>query len=92
MRDPLLAAWQTTPVSMVPEFDVKAIASVYSTCASSYKKRSNVDVSERAAILRRAADTMLQQTPQLYDLLVKEAHKTWGDAAAEVREAVDFLR
>ena len=35
---------------------------------------------------------LLQQTPQLYDLLVKEAHKTCGDAAAEVREAVDFLR
>jgi RHH-type proline utilization regulon transcriptional repressor/proline dehydrogenase/delta 1-pyrroline-5-carboxylate dehydrogenase len=25
-------------------------------------------------------------------LLVKEAHKTWGDTVAEVREAVDFLR
>ena len=25
-------------------------------------------------------------------LLVKEAHKTWGDCVAEVREAVDFLR
>ena len=51
-----------------------------------------MDVPERAAILRRAADTMLQQTPQFCDLLVKGAHKTWGDAAAEVREAVDFLR
>ena len=35
---------------------------------------------------------LLQQTPQFCDLLVKGAHKTWGDAAAEVREAVDFLR
>ena len=25
-------------------------------------------------------------------LLVKEAHKTWGDAVSEVREAIDFLR
>ena len=49
-------------------------------------------VAERAAILRRAADTMLEQTPMFCALLVKEAHKTWGDAVSEVREAVDFLR
>src|SRR5690606_8444619 len=29
---------------------------------------------------------------ELCALLVKEAKKTWGDAIAEVREAVDFLR
>jgi RHH-type proline utilization regulon transcriptional repressor/proline dehydrogenase/delta 1-pyrroline-5-carboxylate dehydrogenase len=30
--------------------------------------------------------------PRLCALIVKEAFKTWGDAVAEVREAVDFLR
>jgi RHH-type proline utilization regulon transcriptional repressor/proline dehydrogenase/delta 1-pyrroline-5-carboxylate dehydrogenase len=30
--------------------------------------------------------------PKFCALLVKEAFKTWGDAVAEVREAVDFLR
>ena len=30
--------------------------------------------------------------PRFCALLVKEAHKTWGDAVSEVREAVDFLR
>ena len=30
--------------------------------------------------------------PRFCALLVKEAIKTWGDAVAEVREAVDFLR
>ena len=35
---------------------------------------------------------MQAQTPQLCAILVKEAFKTWGDAVAEVREAVDFLR
>src|SRR5213076_3473663 len=46
----------------------------------------------RAAVLRRAADAMQARMPQLCALLVKEAFKTWGDAIAEVREAVDFLR
>ena len=92
MREPLLAAMQTCNVPVVPEFDVKNIAKAYESCGSSYQKWSKVDVAERAAILRKAADAMQAQTPMFCALLVKEAHKTWGDAVAEVREAVDFLR
>ena len=92
MRDPLLAALASTPVPVVPEFDVKNTASAYAACVDSYQKWSKVPVAERSAILRRAADTMLEQTPMFCALLVKEAHKTWGDAVSEVREAVDFLR
>ena len=92
MRDPLLAALQNCSVPVVPEFDVKNIASAYESCGSSYQKWSKVAVADRAAILRKAADAMLAQTPQFCALLVKEAHKSWGDAVAEVREAVDFLR
>jgi RHH-type proline utilization regulon transcriptional repressor/proline dehydrogenase/delta 1-pyrroline-5-carboxylate dehydrogenase len=92
MRDPLLAALATTPVPVVPEFDVRRTADVFATCASAQTSWSRTPVAERAAILRRAADTMLEQTPMFCALLVKEAHKTWGDAVSEVREAVDFLR
>jgi RHH-type proline utilization regulon transcriptional repressor/proline dehydrogenase/delta 1-pyrroline-5-carboxylate dehydrogenase len=49
-------------------------------------------VSERANTLRRAAKALQQEMPRFCTLLVKEAHKTWGDAVAEVREAIDFLR
>jgi len=92
MRDPLLTAFQTTPVSVVPEFDVKNIPGAYGSCASSYQKWSKVPVEERAAALRRAADALQAAMPQFCALLVKEAFKTWGDAVSEVREAVDFLR
>ena len=92
MREPLLAALSTTAVPVVPEFDVKAIPDAYAACTTSYQKWSKVDVLERAAVLRRAADALLERTPQFCALLVTEAHKTWGDAVAEVREAVDFLR
>ncbi|WP_321146806.1 trifunctional transcriptional regulator/proline dehydrogenase/L-glutamate gamma-semialdehyde dehydrogenase [Providencia alcalifaciens] len=47
--------------------------------------------SERAAILLRAADIMEQQLQPLLDVLVREAGKTYANAIAEVREAVDFL-
>ncbi|KEY58080.1 trifunctional transcriptional regulator/proline dehydrogenase/L-glutamate gamma-semialdehyde dehydrogenase [Serratia sp. DD3] len=47
---------------------------------------------ERAAILQRAAELMENQLPSLLGLLVREAGKTFNNAIAEVREAVDFLR
>ncbi|WP_105738424.1 trifunctional transcriptional regulator/proline dehydrogenase/L-glutamate gamma-semialdehyde dehydrogenase [Cronobacter dublinensis] len=47
---------------------------------------------ERAAILERAAVLMESQTQTLIGILVREAGKTFANAIAEVREAVDFLR
>lgn len=46
---------------------------------------------ERAAVLRRAAMIMESQLQSLMGLLVREAGKTYSNAIAEVREAVDFL-
>jgi RHH-type proline utilization regulon transcriptional repressor/proline dehydrogenase/delta 1-pyrroline-5-carboxylate dehydrogenase len=46
----------------------------------------------RAGVLRRAADQLDARLPEFCGLLVQEAHKTLGDAIAEVREAVDFCR
>ncbi|MDA5481636.1 trifunctional transcriptional regulator/proline dehydrogenase/L-glutamate gamma-semialdehyde dehydrogenase [Yersinia intermedia] len=46
---------------------------------------------ERAAILVRAAELMESQMQTLMGILVREAGKTFSNAIAEVREAVDFL-
>jgi RHH-type proline utilization regulon transcriptional repressor/proline dehydrogenase/delta 1-pyrroline-5-carboxylate dehydrogenase len=92
MRAPLFAAFNSVQVPKVPEFDAKLASGAVATGASSYQKWSKVAVSERAAILRLAADALEQQTPKFCALLVKEAFKTWGDTVSEVREAVDFLR
>ena len=46
----------------------------------------------RAAILEHAADLFESQMPLLMGLIVREAGKSFGNAIAEVREAVDFLR
>ena len=47
---------------------------------------------QRAACLRRGADTLEERMPTLVGLLAREAGKTLPNAVAEVREAVDFLR
>ncbi len=92
MRAPLLAALQTTAVPMVAPSDLVEVSEAFETCKLSYATWSHTDVSQRAAVLRSAADAMLAQTNSLCAILVKEAFKTWGDAVSEVREAVDFLR
>ena len=92
MRAPLLAAYAATLVPVVELFDEKMAYGALITGASSYQKWSNQPVPARAAVLRRAADALQLALPTFCALLVKEAHKTWGDAIAEVREAIDFLR
>ena len=92
MRAPLLAAYQTVPVPVVPEFDAKLVAGPLEISAQCYQKWSKTEVAERAAMLRRTADALEDALPRFCALLVKEAFKTWGDAVSEVREAVDFLR
>lgn len=46
----------------------------------------------RAQCLMTAADALDAQMPAYMQLCVREAGKTWDDAVAEIREAVDFLR
>ncbi|MEK7696014.1 MAG: trifunctional transcriptional regulator/proline dehydrogenase/L-glutamate gamma-semialdehyde dehydrogenase, partial [Pseudomonadota bacterium] len=46
----------------------------------------------RAAALERAADLMEAQMQSLMGIIMREAGKTFSNAIAEVREAVDFLR
>ena len=92
MRAPLLAAYRQVAVPAVPVFDAKLTASPLQTSVDSYQKWSKIEVTERAVILRRAADELQNQLPKFCALLVKEAFKTWGDAVSEVREAIDFLR
>ena len=60
--------------------------------AASGSHWSNVPVTERAAILRRTADLYEANAAEFFALLAREAGKSWADAVAELREAVDFLR
>lgn len=47
---------------------------------------------ERGRLLRQAADLLESHRPELISLCIREAGKTWPNAVAEIREAVDFCR
>lgn len=53
---------------------------------------STTPVAERAIVLRKVADQLEAERDTLMALLCLEAGKTWNDAIAEIREAVDFCR
>jgi len=53
---------------------------------------SRTPPAERASILERAADALEAQRAEFVALAIREAGKTFANAVAEVREAVDFLR
>jgi RHH-type transcriptional regulator, proline utilization regulon repressor / proline dehydrogenase / delta 1-pyrroline-5-carboxylate dehydrogenase len=91
-RQPLLDALARTTVPSVPEASAAEVDAATARAIQAFSGWSHTPVAERAAMLRRAADALQQQLPRFCALLVKEAHKTWGDAVSEVREAIDFLR
>lgn len=53
---------------------------------------SSVSADERGAILERAADLLEERYIAYMALAVREAGKSYPNAVAEVREAIDFLR
>lgn len=92
-REPLLAAHdRLQAVPAVPEASRVDAAAAMERLAAGWPAWDATPLAERAAVLRRAADALDAELPAFCALLVKEAHKTWGDAVAEVREAVDFCR
>lgn len=92
MRAPYLQALaQPMPAALV-QASMQDVQSAMQRARSSFTPWSRTSEEQRSAALQRAADSMEQQGPALCALLVREAHKTWGDAQSEVREAVDFLR
>jgi RHH-type proline utilization regulon transcriptional repressor/proline dehydrogenase/delta 1-pyrroline-5-carboxylate dehydrogenase len=92
VRATLDQAFATTPVAAIALVVPAAVSAAVERSLAAEEAWSSQPVQARAAILRRAADAMELALPRLGALLVKEGFKTWGDAVAEVREAVDFLR
>lgn len=91
-RAPLMTAVQATRLTPVAECSAASIDAAMQRLHGAFPRWSARPVSERAAVLRQAADALDARLPEFCGLLVKEAHKTLADCVAEVREAVDFLR
>ncbi len=87
------------PISIINPFNpADTVGSVSQTsetdielALSSATPWSDTSASERARILRAAADLYEENTAEIFAILAREAGKTTLDAVAELREAVDFL-
>ena len=91
-RAPLFAALTGWRPPDVPEASVDDVAHAVPRAAAAFAAWNARPVAERAAVLRRAAEALQAERPRWCAALVQEARKTWPDAIAEVREAIDFLR
>jgi len=89
VRDPADTTRIAGTVVSATRADVARAAASAAAAAPSW---SAAPVATRADALRRAADSLEQQTDLFAALAVREAGKTLPDAIAEVREAVDFCR
>jgi len=79
-------------VGTVVEGDAEDVDTALQAAQSAAARWQATSPAERAACLERAADAMEAGMPRLMGLIVREAGKTYSNAVAEVREAVDFLR
>jgi RHH-type transcriptional regulator, proline utilization regulon repressor / proline dehydrogenase / delta 1-pyrroline-5-carboxylate dehydrogenase len=91
-RDRLLASLPPLPLPPVAMTTADAVDTAMARLQRGFGDWSIRQVQERAAVLRCAGDALEAATAAYCGLLVREAGKTWGDAVAEVREAVDFCR
>jgi RHH-type proline utilization regulon transcriptional repressor/proline dehydrogenase/delta 1-pyrroline-5-carboxylate dehydrogenase len=91
-RAPLEAALQLVQVPVVVEATAAAVDQAMARLGAGFVAWNATPLDARAAVLRRAADLLEGRLPDFCALLVREAGKTFGDAVAEVREAVDFCR
>lgn len=74
------------------DMDVAQINPAVTRALAAFPTWDKTPVAVRADCLRRAADAMEKQAAELIALCITEAHKTYADAIAEIREAVDFCR
>lgn len=79
-------------VGTVVEAGIEDARAAIAIAASAFPAWQRRGANERAALLRRCADTMEERHDALVRVLVQEAGKTMLDSHLEVREAVDFLR
>jgi RHH-type transcriptional regulator, proline utilization regulon repressor / proline dehydrogenase / delta 1-pyrroline-5-carboxylate dehydrogenase len=76
----------------VRQQDARDIPAMLEALHAGFREWSACPVTRRAGVLRAAAGLLEERAEEFSARIVVEARKTWDDAVAEVREAVDFLR
>ena len=79
-------------VGHVAEAGATEVAAALDRATAAAAAWAATPAAERCACLANAADLIEAEARPLIALAVREAGKSWGNAVAEVREAVDFCR
>ncbi len=80
------ALFHTTPAT------TESLEIMLQTACDAKKTWGNTPLTERATLLKKAADLFEKNTPQLMTLLCLEGKKQLADCLSEVRETIDFCR
>jgi RHH-type proline utilization regulon transcriptional repressor/proline dehydrogenase/delta 1-pyrroline-5-carboxylate dehydrogenase len=79
-------------IGVVHEATKADIANAFDLAKSAQPHWNKLGGAKRAEVLNKMGDALEADLNRLCALIVREAGKTWADAIAEVREAVDFCR
>jgi RHH-type transcriptional regulator, proline utilization regulon repressor / proline dehydrogenase / delta 1-pyrroline-5-carboxylate dehydrogenase len=79
-------------IGAVQEGDEAIVATAVGAAQSAFPAWNATPVSDRAAVLERAADLIEKNRGRLIALLQSEGGKTIDDCVSEVREAADYCR
>ena len=80
------------PIGKTCKAEAHDVEEALATATAGFDAWANTPVTERADILRRAADLFQQNMPELMAILNREAGKAILDCMSEVRETIDYCR
>jgi glyceraldehyde-3-phosphate dehydrogenase (NADP+) len=79
-------------VGKVPAMTKEEVDLVFKTSKDAQMKWKKVPVSERAEILYKAADILLEQSDQLTEIMIREIGKDKKSSKSEISRTADFIK
>ncbi len=79
-------------IGKVSKADESQVEEALAHAEKAAKRWADVPVTERAAILEKAADLFQQEMPALTSILSREGGKCLPDCLSEIRETIDYCR
>ena len=79
-------------VGKIPAMTKEDVDIVFTTSQEAQKKWKNVPVNERAEILYKAANLLLEQSDELVEIMIREIGKDKKSSKSEISRTADFIR
>ena len=89
---PVKSPVDDTLIGSVPAMTREEVDEAIGTAKAAQKEWKNVTIDEKAEILYRAADILLQNIEELAELMVREISKDLKSCRSEVERTADFIK